>query len=168
MSSPTPSVSLVQTSSQPTNFSHSYIVQRALSKGRKASHDFKDNFRSPNCSQRLITAGRHVEGVFQDFVIHGTSATTIVIPYAFTKNVKKKDFYLLLDAQRTEHLLVDVIASSPVSHISNRYYSQVLMAQRLQRAELEVELYRLAIARDGLCLLEDNEGEDEEDDIEPE
>ena len=69
-------------------------------------------------------------------------------------NVKKKDFFLLLEAQRVEHLLMDTIASSATPDISNRYYSQVLMAQRLQRAQLEVELYKLAISRDGLNLLE--------------
>lgn len=40
--------------------------------------------------------------------------------------------------------------------VSNRYYSQLLMTQRLQRALLEVELYAYAISKDGLCLLEGN------------
>jgi len=77
-----------------------------------------------------------------------------MVPCTLAKNVKKKDLFLLLEAQRVEHLLINTIASSAVPDISNQYYSQVLMAQRLRRAELEVELYRLAIARDGLYLLE--------------
>jgi hypothetical protein len=68
-------------------------------------------------------------------------------------NVKQEDVFRLLEAQRVEHLLLDRIASSATPNISDQYYSQVLMAQRLQRAQLEVELYRLAILRDGLGLL---------------
>jgi hypothetical protein len=67
--------------------------------------------------------------------------------------VKKRDFFLLIEAQRVEHLLIDAIASAAPS-ISSQYYSEVLMAQRLQRAELEAKLYRCAIAKDGLNLLE--------------
>jgi hypothetical protein len=69
-----------------------------------------------------------------------------------TQNVKMQDVFLLLEAQRTENLLSDAITSTTT--ISNRYYSQLLMAHRLQRAQLEVELYMYAIAKDGLCLLE--------------
>jgi hypothetical protein len=83
------------------------------------------------------------------------SQSTITIPWTLTKNVKKRDFYLLLEAQRVEHLLIDTITSSVAPNIPTQYYySEVLMAQRLQRAELEVELYRRAIAKDGLNLLE--------------
>jgi hypothetical protein len=89
-----------------------------------------------------------------NIIIYIYYQATVVIPCALIKNVQKRDFYLLLDAQRTEHLLIEAIASSAAPGISNRYYSQVLMAQRLQRAELEAELYRLAISKDGLCLLQ--------------
>jgi hypothetical protein len=57
----------------------------------------------------------------------------------------------LLEAQRIEYLPVDLIEDT--SGDSSRYYTQLLMAQRLQRAELEVELYREAIVKDGLPLL---------------
>ena len=77
-----------------------------------------------------------------------------MVPCTLTKNVNKKDFFLLLEAQRVEHLLVDTISSDTVPNISNMYYSEVLMAQRLRRAELEVKLYSHAIASDGLHLLE--------------
>jgi hypothetical protein len=70
-----------------------------------------------------------------------------------TKNVQKQDFFVLLEAQRVEHLLIDVINASPHPSITNRYYSQLLAAQRLMRAQIEVELYRFAIEQDGLCLL---------------
>jgi hypothetical protein len=70
------------------------------------------------------------------------------------KHVKKRDFFELLEAQRVEHLLTDTISSSTAPSYSNQYYSEVLMTQRLQRAELEVELYKSAIAKDGLKLLE--------------
>jgi hypothetical protein len=69
-------------------------------------------------------------------------------------NVKRKDFFRLLEAQRVEHLLIDRIISSATPNISDQYYSQALMTQRLQRAELEVKLYRLAILKDGLSLLD--------------
>jgi hypothetical protein len=78
---------------------------------------------------------------------------TVMIPSALMDNVKTKDFLHLLEAQRTEQLLIDMIATTSTPDISNQYYSQVLMAQRLQRAEVEVALYRHAIARDGLYLL---------------
>jgi len=77
-----------------------------------------------------------------------------VVPCTLTKNVTKKDFFLLLEAQRVEHLLIDTISSNAVPNISNIYYSEVLMAQRLRRAELEVELCSHAIASDGLHLLD--------------
>jgi hypothetical protein len=78
-----------------------------------------------------------------------------MIPCTLANNVNKKDFFQLLETQRVEHLLVDTIASSTTSSdIANQYYSQVLMAHRLQRAQLEVDLYKLAIGRDGLILLE--------------
>jgi predicted nucleotidyltransferase len=78
----------------------------------------------------------------------------ITIPCTLTMNVQKIDFFHLLEAQLKEHLLVDKIVSSSTSNISNQYYSQALMAQRLQRAQLEVELYKLAISKDGLNLLD--------------
>jgi len=53
--------------------SNTHIVQRALHKGGRASHVFKHNFRKPNVGGRLVTTNRHVEGVCQDFVLHGTS-----------------------------------------------------------------------------------------------
>jgi hypothetical protein len=53
-----------------------------------------------------------------------------------------------------EQLLVDSITSPTPPDITTWYYSQLLMAQRLQHAELKAELYRAAIERDGLCLLE--------------
>jgi len=65
------SVISVQTPRQ-TNYASAYIVQRALRKGRKASDELKNHFRSPDVGNRLITTGRHVEGVCQDFVLHGT------------------------------------------------------------------------------------------------
>ncbi|KIM88182.1 hypothetical protein PILCRDRAFT_85462 [Piloderma croceum F 1598] len=133
------------------SFPNPYIVHRALSKGRKASKELKGQ----NSGQRYITAGDHVEGVCQDFVLHGANTATIKIPVTLTKNVGKKDVLRLLEAQQMEHILIDEIAASPsASSNSSRYYSQVLMTQRLQRAELEVELYRLAISEDGLLLLE--------------
>jgi len=55
-------------SNHPSNI---HIVQRALHKGRRASHVFKHNFRKPNLGGRLVTTSRHVKGVFQDFVLHG-------------------------------------------------------------------------------------------------
>jgi hypothetical protein len=76
MSSPS-SISYIQPFRQPTHLSHPFVVQRALSKGRKASDDFKDSFHTPNTAERLITAGRHIEGVFQDFLIHGASSVGI-------------------------------------------------------------------------------------------
>jgi hypothetical protein len=79
---------------------------------------------------------------------------TITIPSTLTMNVKRKDFFRLLEAQRVEHLLIDRIVSSATPNISDQYYSQALMTQRLQRAELEVKLYRLAILKDGLSLLD--------------
>jgi hypothetical protein len=82
------------------------------------------------------------------------SQATITVPCTLTDNVHKKDFFNLLETQRVEHLLVDTIASSAASDVANQYYSQVLMAHRLRRAQLEVDLYKLAIARDGLILLD--------------
>lgn len=79
---------------------------------------------------------------------------TIVIPCTLAENVKQEEVFCLLEAQRVELLLIDIITSSATSNISNQYYSQLLMAQRLQRAELEVALYKIAIEKDGLCLLE--------------
>lgn len=78
--------------------------------------------------------------------------TTIMIPYTLTQNIQRTDMYNLLEALRVEQLLTDEITSS-ATHISNLYYSQVLMAHRLQRAQLEVKLYKLAIEKDGLYLL---------------
>ena len=67
-----------------------------------------------------------------------------------------KDFLRLLEVQRTEHVLTDIISCEPTtfSNISRHYHSQLLMVTRLQRAMLEVDLYATAIAKDGLCLLE--------------
>jgi len=76
-----------------------------------------------------------------------------MIPSVLIDNVQTKDFFHLLEAQRTEQLLIDRIATTATPDISNQYYSQVLMAQWLQWAELEVALYRHAIVRDGLYLL---------------
>jgi len=88
-------------------------------------------------------------------ILHVHLQATIKIPVALTKNIRKKDVFRLLEAQQMEHLLIEEIGASPsASSNSNRYYSQVLMTQRLQRAELEVELYRLAISEDGLLLLD--------------
>jgi hypothetical protein len=64
------------------------------------------------------------------------------------------DFFTLLEAQRVEHFLADVIVTSQPTSVKTRYYSQLLMTQRLQRALLEVELYAYAISEDGLCLVE--------------
>jgi hypothetical protein len=66
----------------------------------------------------------------------------------------KNDVFCLLEAQRLEHLLVDAINSAAVPSISTRFHSQLLMTQRLHRAELEAKLYRCAIAKGGLPLLE--------------
>ena len=162
-------ISVSKLSTPSPSFPNPYIVHRALSNGRKASKELKGQ----NRGQRCITAGHHVEGVCQDFVLHGANTVsffgaiqlhttldiylqaTIKIPVTLTKNVGKKDVFRLLEAQQMEHLLIEEIAASPsASSNSNRYYSQVLMTQRLQRAELEVELYRLAISEDGLLLLE--------------
>jgi len=71
-----------------------------------------------------------------------------------TQNVQKHDFFHFLEVQRTEQLLTEAISQSSVPNIGNRYYSQLLMAQRLHRAELEVKLSRHAIEEDGLHLLE--------------
>jgi hypothetical protein len=76
----------------------------------------------------------------------------VVVPHCLAKNVQDKDFVRLLEAQRVEQLLIEAIISAN-SIILGQYYSQLLMAHRLQRAELEVELYGQAIAEDGLCLL---------------
>jgi hypothetical protein len=78
--------------------------------------------------------------------------SNVVIPHGLAKNVQEKDFVRLLEAQRIEQLLVEAIISAN-SNILGQYYSQLLMAHRLQRAELEVELYSFAIEVDGLCLL---------------
>ncbi len=77
-----------------------------------------------------------------------------MIPCTLAQNVEQAEVFDLLEAQRVEHLLIDTITSSANPNISTRYYSQLLMVQRLQRAALEVELYRVAIEKDGLCLLE--------------
>jgi len=77
------------------------------------------------------------------------------MPYALIKYVRKEDFFPLLEAQQFEHFLADLITGSQTpTGVSNRYFSQVLMTQRLQRALLEVELYAYAISMDGLVLLE--------------
>jgi hypothetical protein len=76
---------------------------------------------------------------------------TIKIPVTFTKIVRKQDVFCLLEAQQMEHLLLEKIAaSSSASSNLSHYYLQVLMTQC---ADLEVELYRLAIP-DSLPLLE--------------
>jgi len=54
---------------------------------------------------------------------------TITIPSTLTMNVKRKDFFRLLEAQRVEHLLIDRIVSSATPNISDQYYSQALMTQ---------------------------------------
>jgi hypothetical protein len=51
------------------SFPNPYIVYKALSNGRKASEELKGQ----NRGQRYITAGHHVEGVSQDFVLHGAN-----------------------------------------------------------------------------------------------
>ena len=66
----------------------------------------------------------------------------------------KNDVFRLLEAQRLEHLLVDAINSAAIPSVSTCFHSQLLMTQRLYRAELEAKLYRCAIAKGGLSLLE--------------
>jgi hypothetical protein len=76
-----------------------------------------------------------------------------MIPCALTRNVQKADIFGLLEVQRVEHILADMMATSQTpTDVSNRYYSQVLMTQQLQRALLEVELYVVAISKDGVIL----------------
>lgn len=82
--------------------------------------------------------------------------TTILFPCALINTVQRIDFFTLLEAQRIEHLLTDVIATSQPTSVKTRYYSQLLMTQQLQRALLEVELYAYAISEDGLRLVEGN------------
>ena len=79
-----------------------------------------------------------------------------MIPCILSRNVCKNDFLRFLEAQRTEHVLTDVISREPTTfgNVVRHYYSQMLMVVRLQRALLEVDLYAKAIAKDGLCLLE--------------
>jgi len=150
----------------PTSFPyHPSNVHKALLGGRKASDELKLQATSNNQSQPVITTSSYVEGVGQTFIFHGK--TTIMIPYTLTQNIQRTDMYNLLEALRVEQLLTDEITSS-ATHISNLYYSQVLMAHRLQRAQLEVKLYKLAIEKDGLYLLcESNDDEDSEDEEDP-
>lgn len=161
---------------QPSSFSNGSNVQKVLLKGRNASSEFSSQTRREAPSHKnLITAGSLIDGVYQNFVLeaqHPVSISnnlsfckvlmshklhaqaTIVIPCTLAENVKQEEVFCLLEAQRVELLLIDIITSSATSNISNQYYSQLLMAQRLQRAELEVALYKIAIEKDGLCLLE--------------
>lgn len=56
----------------PNPFPSAYSVQRAMSKGREASAEFKNNFQVPeNAGNSLISIGRAIEGVSQDFVLNG-------------------------------------------------------------------------------------------------
>jgi hypothetical protein len=52
-------------------FPSAYSVQRALSKGREASAEFQNNFQVPESTGDLISFGRTIEGVSQDFVLNG-------------------------------------------------------------------------------------------------
>ena len=47
------------------------------------------------------------------------SQATITIPSTLTMNVKQKDFFCLLEAQRVEHLLIDRIVFSATPNISD-------------------------------------------------
>lgn len=83
-------------------------------------------------------------------------------------NIYDREILLLLEARRIEHILEDLIASSTATSTATssgatsdatptallRYYSQLLMVQRMQRSELEADLYKRAIAQDGLYLLD--------------
>jgi hypothetical protein len=154
------------------SFPYGSIIHDALLRGRKASDEIKKSYR--HNPDDPISLGPSFEGIAQNFIIQATTSVsiqvyfhcvaakhtvqaTVLIPSELTRNVPQKDFCDLLEVQRIEHLLSDMITSSgsrSLTNISKRYYSQVLMAQRLQRALLEVELYACAIARDGLVLLE--------------
>lgn len=82
--------------------------------------------------------------------------SNVVIPDILTTHIELDDVFTLLEAQRAENLLIDNLTATSDANILNRYHAQLLMAQRLQRAELEVALYRFAITQDGLCLLQGN------------
>jgi hypothetical protein len=45
-------------------------VQKVMSRGRKASNEFKGRFQHGQSHESLVTVGRYVEGVGQDFLLH--------------------------------------------------------------------------------------------------
>jgi hypothetical protein len=82
--------------------------------------------------------------------------TTIIVPQKLIENNKKEDVLRLVKALWNEHLIENKLQSN--SHPTlQRYYSQQLMKERYQRAQLEIKLYGDAIAKDGLRLIASSE-----------
>jgi hypothetical protein len=68
----------------PNPFLDGHIVQDALMRGRKASDELKSNYQAQT-RKRLISVGRYVEGVSQDFVFHSRNPVSQVTLHVVQK-----------------------------------------------------------------------------------